>query len=183
MHLIVIGNGMAGAAALEEIVRKPSPPRITVFGGEPHVNYNRILLSDVLACAKTFDEIYLNTRQWYEEHGIQLQTGVFVTGIDLEQRQVITQAKERYRFDKLLLATGSIPFIPPIWGVGKQGVFTFRNREDTEGMIRWAAQYSRAVVIGGGLLGLEAARGLTNRGMVVTVVHLMDHLMEQQLDK
>lgn len=181
-RLIVIGNGMAGVATIEEIVKKPCPPAITVFGGESHVNYNRILLSDVLACAKTADEIYLNTRQWYEDHGIELHLGVFVTGIDLEKKQVITQSGELYGFDKLLIATGSAPFIPPMKGVDKKGVFTFRNLEDTEAMIRWASRYHRAVIIGGGLLGLEAARGLTNRGMVVTVVHLMGHLMEQQLD-
>jgi nitrite reductase (NADH) large subunit len=183
MRLIVIGNGMAGVAAIEEIVKRPSRPDITVFGGEPYVNYNRILLSDVLACAKTFNEIYLNTRSWYEEHGIQLHTGVFVTGIDLEQKEVIIQTGERYPYDRLLIATGSVPFIPPIKGTDKKGVFTFRNIEDTEGMIRRSADHSRAVVVGGGLLGLEAARGLTNRGMVVTVAHLMGHLMEQQLDQ
>ena len=182
-HLIVIGNGMAGAATLEEIVKKPSRQTITVFGGEPHVNYNRILLSDVLACTKTFDEIYLNTRKWYENHGIQLKTGFFVAGIDLDQKKVITQDGQYHGYDRLLIATGSVPFIPPMKGVDRQGVFTFRNLEDTESMIQCAAKHYRAVVIGGGLLGLEAARGLTNRGMAVTVVHLMDHLMEQQLDK
>lgn len=183
MRLIVIGNGMAGVATIEEILKKPSPPTITVFGGEPYVNYNRILLSDVLACAKTLDEIYLNSHSWYEEHGIQLHTGVFITGIDLKKRQVITQAGDRYSYDRLLIATGSVPFIPPIRGLDQKGVFTFRNREDTVGMIRWSADHGQAIVVGGGLLGLEAARGLTNRGIVVTVVHLMGHLMEQQLDQ
>ncbi|MBI3596342.1 MAG: NAD(P)/FAD-dependent oxidoreductase [Nitrospirae bacterium] len=181
-RLIVIGNGMAGVATIEEILKKPSPPTITVFGGEPHVNYNRILLSDVLACAKTTEEIFLNSREWYEKHAIQLHPGVFITGIDLDHKQVIAQSGERYEFDKLLIATGSVPLIPPMKGVDKKGVFTFRNIEDTESMIQWAARNDRAVVIGGGLLGLEAARGLTNRGMMVTVVHLMGHLMEKQLD-
>ncbi|MEK6684235.1 MAG: FAD-dependent oxidoreductase [Nitrospirota bacterium] len=182
-RLIVVGNGMAGVAAIEEVIKKSSPPAITVFGGEPHVNYNRILLSDVIACAKTFDEIYLNTRQWYEDHKIGLHTNVFISGIDLDQKRVTTKDGDAYGYEQLLIATGSSPFIPPIQGLNKAGVFTFRNIEDTEGMIRWASQNSRAVVIGGGLLGLEAARGLTNRGMAVTVVHLMGHLMEQQLDE
>ncbi|HUK57084.1 MAG TPA: FAD-dependent oxidoreductase [Nitrospiria bacterium] len=182
-RLIVIGNGMAGAAVIEEIVKRPSQPRLTVFGGEPQVGYNRILLSEVLGCAKTFDEIYLYNRRWYEDHGVQLQTGVFATGIDTDRREVITQDGGSHRYDKLLIAVGSVPFIPAMKGSDRKGVFTFRNIEDTESMIRWAADHYRAVVIGGGLLGLEAARGLTNRGMAVTVVHLMNHLMEQQLDE
>jgi nitrite reductase [NAD(P)H] large subunit len=182
-HLIVIGNGMAGAATLAEIVKRSSRPAITVFGGEPHPNYNRILLSDVLGCAKTFDEIFLNTRRWYEENGMQLHAGTFVTGIDLEKKAVTAQDGRRHPFDQLLIATGSLPFIPPMQGADRPGVFTFRNIEDTESMIQWAASRYRAVVIGGGLLGLEAARGLTNRGMAVTLVHLMGHLMEQQLDE
>jgi len=183
-QLIIIGNGMAGVAVLQEIVKRPSPsrPSIAVFGGEPHPGYNRVLLSDVLACAKTVDEITLNSHAWYEEHGIKLHAGICITGIDTAQRKVTTSTGESYRYDQLLIASGSVPFIPAIRGTDKRGVFTFRNIEDTEGMIRWAAKYDRAVVIGGGLLGLEAARGLTNRGMAVTVVHRMGHLMEQQLD-
>lgn len=181
-QLIIIGNGMAGVAVLQEIVKQPSRPSIAVFGGEPHPGYNRILLSDVLACAKTIDEIGLNSHAWYEEHGIKLHTGVSITGIDTAEKKVTTSAGESHRYDQLLIATGSVPLIPAIQGTDKRGVFTFRNIEDTEGMIRWAAKYDRAVVIGGGLLGLEAARGLTNRGMAVTVVHRMGHLMEQQLD-
>jgi nitrite reductase [NAD(P)H] large subunit len=181
--LIVIGNGMAGAATMEEIVKQPSRPAITVFGGEPHTNYNRILLSDVLACAKTFDEIVLNDRRWYEENKIQLHSETFVSGIDLEKMDVISQDGVRHGFDQLLIATGSLPFIPPMRGADRPGVFTFRNIGDTEAMIRWSVDRYRAVVVGGGLLGLEAARGLTNRGMAVTVVHLMNHLMEQQLDE
>jgi len=173
---------MAGAATMEEIVKRTPRPVITVFGGEPHVNYNRILLSDVLACSKTFEEIYLNSRRWYEENSIRLKEGNWVTGIDLGRKKVIA-SDGSYEFDQLLIATGSVPFIPPIPGRDRKGVFTFRNIEDTESMIGWAADHYRAVVIGGGLLGLEAARGLTNRGMAVTVVHLMGHLMEQQLDE
>jgi nitrite reductase (NADH) large subunit len=182
-RLMVIGNGMAAAATLEEIVKRPDPPDITVFGAEPHANYNRILLSDVLACAKTPGEIFLNPPSWYERHGIELHLGMTITGIDLEGRRIFPAGGVPREYDRLLIATGSTPFIPPMQGAGKEGVFTFRNLEDTESMIRWAARHDRAVVVGGGLLGLEAARGLTNRGVVVTVVHLMGHLMEQQLDE
>ncbi|MBI3620784.1 MAG: FAD-dependent oxidoreductase [Nitrospirae bacterium] len=182
LHLIVIGNGMAAGAVLEELVKQPERPAITVFGAESHGNYNRILLSDVLACAKTFDETMLNRREWYAEHGVALQAGVAIRAIDPAQREVVTQAGDRHHYDRLLLATGSTPFLPPIEGLGREGIFCFRNIDDTERMIAWAARHDQAVVVGGGLLGLEAARGLTNRGMVVTVVHLMSHLMEQQLD-
>ncbi|HEY4485297.1 MAG TPA: FAD-dependent oxidoreductase, partial [Nitrospiria bacterium] len=182
-RLIVIGNGMAGTAAIEEILKQPDRPAITVFGAEPQVNYNRILLSDVLACSKTFDETILNPRRWYEENGIELHAGTEVTGLDPGRNSVITADGRRFDYDRLLIAVGSVPFIPPIKGVDRAGVFTFRNIEDTEAMIRWASRRHRAVVIGGGLLGLEAARGLTNRGMAVTVIHLMSHLMEQQIDE
>ena len=181
-RLVVVGNGMAGVAAVSEIVAKPNPPHITVFGDEPYVNYNRILLSDVLAAAKTVQDTILNPREWYERHGIELHTGCRITALDLSRGEVVTDAGDRHGYDRLLLATGSNPFLPPMTGLDKRGVFTFRNIDDTEGMIRWSAAHTRAVVVGGGLLGLEAARGLTNRGMVVTVVHLMNHLMEQQLD-
>lgn len=181
-RLIVIGNGMAGVATVEEVLKKPFPPAITVFGGEPHVNYNRILLSDVLACAKSPGEIYLNSREWYEENAIGLHTGVFVAGIDTGNKEVVTDSGERYGYDKLLLATGSDPFIPPVNGADKEGVMTFRSLGDTLEIIERAKSAHKALVIGGGLLGLEAARGLVNRGLEVTVVHLVDRLMEQQLD-
>ncbi len=182
MRVVVVGNGMAGVGAVAEIVAKPLPSRLTVFGDEPYVNYNRILLSDVLAAAKSVQDTILNPREWYERHGIDLHTGCRITALDLSRREVVTDAGDRYGYDRLLLATGSTPFLPRMTGLDKRGVFTFRNIDDTEGMIRWSAAHTRAVVVGGGLLGLEAARGLTNRGMVVTVVHLMGHLMEQQLD-
>ncbi|MEO5657266.1 MAG: FAD-dependent oxidoreductase, partial [Nitrospiria bacterium] len=182
VNLVVVGNGMAGVAAVAEIVARPSPPHVTVFGDEPYVNYNRILLSDVLAVTKSVSDTILNPREWYARHGIDLHTGCRIAALDLARREVVTGAGERHGYDRLLLATGSRPFLPPMIGSDKRGVFTFRNLDDTEGMIRWAAAHTHAVVVGGGLLGLEAARGLTNRGMVVTVVHLMDHLMEQQVD-
>ncbi|HET8760327.1 MAG TPA: FAD-dependent oxidoreductase [Nitrospiria bacterium] len=181
-RVVVVGNGMAGIAAVEAMVGRPHPPRITVFGAEPYVNYNRILLSDVLAAAKSVQDIILNPREWYDRHGIDLYTGTSIASLDLANRAVVTQEGARVRYDRLLLATGSTPFLPVINGLDKPGVFTFRNIDDTEAMIQWAAAHRRGVVVGGGLLGLEAARGLTNRGMQVTVVHLAGHLMEQQLD-
>src|SRR3990172_6507856 len=172
----------AGPQAARGARRGPPPTPTPWSGDEPSVNYNRILLSDVLAAAKSVQDTILNPREWYERHGIDLHTGCRITALDLSRCEVVTDAGDRYGYDRLLLATGSNPFLPRMTGLGKRGVFTFRNIDDTEGMIRWSAAHTRAVVVGGGLLGLEAARGLTNRGMVVTVVHLMGHLMEQQLD-
>jgi nitrite reductase (NADH) large subunit len=181
-RLVVVGNGMAGVAAVAEVVSKTSHPRITVFGDEPRPGYNRIALSDVLASAKDAADAITNPREWYDRHGVELRAGVRVARVDLDRRRVVTTAGAEQPFDRLLLATGSLPFLPPIEGLSKAGVFTFRTLDDTEAMIRWSGRHSSAVVVGGGLLGLEAARGLTNRGMVVTVVHLASHLMEQQLD-
>ncbi len=182
MKVVVVGNGMAGVGAVAELVGKPRPPAITVFGDEPYGGYNRIALSDILASAKNTADAFTHPREWYAERGIELHAGARVAAVDLAGREVVTCSGERHVYDRLLLATGSVPFLPPIAGMNRDGVFTFRNLDDTEGMIRWAGRHARAVVVGGGLLGLEAARGLTNRGMVVTVVHLASHLMEQQLD-
>ncbi|MFZ5877086.1 MAG: FAD-dependent oxidoreductase [Nitrospirota bacterium] len=181
-RVVVVGNGMAGIAAVEAMVGRAAPPRITVFGAEPYVNYNRILLSDVLAAAKSVQDTILNPREWYDRHGIDLYAGTRIAALDLPNRAVVTQEGTRVGYDRLLLATGSTPFLPAISGLDKRGVFTFRNIDDTESMIQWAGSHRRGVVVGGGLLGLEAARGLTNRGMRVTVAHLAGHLMEQQLD-
>jgi nitrite reductase (NADH) large subunit len=182
MRLVVVGNGMAGVAAVEEIAAKPRPPRMIVFGEEPHPGYNRIALSDVLASAKSAADAITNPREWYRALGVELHTGTRIARIDRRQRLVIDDKGIPHAYDRLLLATGSEPFLPAIHGLDKAGVFTFRTLDDTEAMIRWAGRHAHAVVVGGGLLGLEAARGLTNRGMVVTVVHLAEHLMEQQLD-
>lgn len=173
---------MAGIATVEAMIDRPVPPRITVFGVEPYVNYNRVLLSDVLAADKSVQDTILNPREWYDRHGIALHTGTRITALDLLNRTVVTQDGARMEYDRLLIATGSTPYLPRISGLEKRGVFTFRNIDDTEGMVQWAASHRRGVVVGGGLLGLEAARGLTNRGMQVAVVHLSGYLMEQQLD-
>ncbi|MGE5093701.1 MAG: nitrite reductase large subunit NirB [Betaproteobacteria bacterium] len=182
--LVVVGNGMAGVRTVEELL-KLAPERydITVFGAEPHPNYNRILLSPVLAGAQTLQDIVLNPFEWYERNGIRLHLGRKVARIDRVRREVVAEDGTRERYDRLLLATGSDPFILPIPGVHLDGVLTYRDISDTERMIAAAARYRRAVVIGGGLLGLEAANGLRLRGMEVTVVHLMPWLMERQLDR
>lgn len=180
--LVVVGNGMAGVACLEQILKHAPKFEITVFGDETHVNYNRILLSAVLAGEKAADEIALNSLEWYQHNHIQLRLAVRISDIDVTGKTVTGDDGSVTPFDKLLLATGSNPLIPPIEGVNKEGAFVFRNLDDTRALLARAARGVKAVVIGGGLLGLEAARGLQVQGCDVTVVHLMDTLMERQLD-
>ena len=183
-RLVVIGNGMAGCRAVEEILAL-SPDRfdITIFGSEPRVNYNRIMLSPVLAGEKTFDEIVINSQEWYDENDISLISGDPVIHIDREATQVVSRGGKIASYDKLLIATGSDPFVIPVPGNDLSGVVTFRDLDDVETMLSAAKNSSKAVVIGGGLLGLEAAHGLSLRGMDVTVLHLMPTLMERQLDE
>ncbi|GGB94447.1 NAD(P)/FAD-dependent oxidoreductase [Pseudoduganella buxea] len=182
--LVVIGNGMAGMRTVEELLAlAPDLYDITVFGAEPHGNYNRILLSPVLAGEKTVDDIMLNTREWYAQNGITLHAGDPVEHIDRHRRVVRARSGLEVRYDRLLLATGSKPFIIPVPGHQLPGVLAFRDIQDVEGMLAAARDHRRAVVIGGGLLGLEAANGLMRQGMDVTVVHVTDSLMNQQLDK
>ena len=184
MKLVCVGNGMAGVRTIEELLRiAPDLYEITVFGAEPHPNYNRILLSPVLAGEQTLDEIILNGRDWYAKHGIKLHTGREVVTIDRVRRVAIASDGTEAPYDRLLLATGSNPVMLPIPGSRLEGVITYRDIADTEAMIQAATRYTRAVVIGGGLLGLEAANGLRARGMSVTVVHLAEWLMERQLDR
>ncbi|HKS82039.1 MAG TPA: nitrite reductase large subunit NirB [Candidatus Acidoferrales bacterium] len=181
--LVVVGNGMAGVASVEQILKHRHDFAITILGDETHVNYNRILLSSVLAGEKSAEEIILNDLDWYERNHIRLRLGARVTSVDTERKIVRSEDASSEPFDTLLLATGSSPLIPPIQGVDKEGVFVFRSLDDAR-MLRAAAKKGpKAVVIGGGLLGLEAARGLQVQGCDVTVVHLMDTLMERQLDK
>jgi nitrite reductase (NADH) large subunit len=183
--LVLVGNGMAGVRTLEEVL-KLTPDRydITVFGGEPFGNYNRILLSPVLAGEKTLDEIILNDEQWYRDNGITLYKGKWVENIDRARRVVRATDGTEAAYDRLIIATGSNPFIIPIPGNHLDGVIAFRDIGDVDRMLATAGKGGgSAVVIGGGLLGLEAANGLLKQGMDVTVVHLMDTLMERQLDK
>jgi len=182
--LVVVGNGMAGMRAVEELLKlAPDLYDITVFGAEPHGNYNRIMLSPVLAGDKSIDDIMLNPRAWYDEHGITLHAGDPVVQIDRRQRTVHAQSGLAVKYDRLLLATGSTPFIIPVPGHQLPGVIAFRDIQDVDTMLQAARMHRHAVVIGGGLLGLEAANGLMRQGMDVTVVHVTDALMNQQLDK
>jgi nitrite reductase (NADH) large subunit len=181
-RLVVVGNGMAGVGCVEQILKHAAKFEITIFGEETHVNYNRILLSSVLAGEKAADDIVLNSLEWYRQNDIQLRLGVRVSGIDVNAKTVTGDDGSVTPFDKLLLATGSNPLIPPMEGVKKKGVYVFRNLDDTRALLDRATKGVKAVVIGGGLLGLEAARGLQVQGCEVTVVHLMDTLMERQVD-
>jgi len=184
LRLVCVGNGMAGMRALEELLKlAPDLYQITVFGAEPHPNYNRILLSPVLAGEQTLPEIVLNDLDWYQGNGIELHLGKKIAQIDRVKRVVRAEDGAEAPYDRLLLATGSNPILLPIPGMQLPGVLTYRDIADTEGMIAAARQYKHAVVIGGGLLGLEAANGLKQRGMDVTVVHLAEWLMERQLDR
>jgi nitrite reductase (NADH) large subunit len=183
-HLIVIGNGMAGCRVVEEILARDADTyRITIFGAEPRVNYNRIMLSPLLAGEKTFDDIVINDQAWYDDNAITLVAGDPVVAIDRKIQTVTARSGQVEAYDKLILATGSDPFIIPVPGHDLQGVVTFRDMDDVGTMLRAADGGGDAVVIGGGLLGLEAAHGLSLRGMKVTVLHIMPTLMERQLDE
>ncbi|PKB14455.1 assimilatory nitrite reductase (NAD(P)H) large subunit precursor [Novosphingobium kunmingense] len=183
-RLVVIGNGMAGCRAVEEVLlRDPARYDVTIFGAEPRVNYNRIMLSPVLAGEKAFDDIVINDAAWYADNGITLISGDPVVTIDRATQTVIARSGRVEPYDKLLIATGSDPFIIPVPGHDLGGVVTFRDLDDVDRMLAAADKGGSAVVIGGGLLGLEAAHGLSLRGMQVTVVHLMPTLMERQLDE
>jgi nitrite reductase (NADH) large subunit len=182
-NLVVVGAGMASGRALETLFEtEPGAFRVTLFGAEPRGNYNRIMLSPVLSGEKTYEEIVTHDAGWYAAHGVETRFGEAVTKID-RARKVVVTAQGETPYDKLLLATGSAPFIIPVPGRDLPGVTAYRDLDDTLRMMEAASVPGRkAVVIGGGLLGLEAAAGLRMRGMDVTVLHLMGHLMERQLD-
>ena len=183
-NLVLIGNGMAGVRTLEELLKlAPDHYNITVFGEEPYGNYNRIMLSPVLASEKTIEQIMLNSEQWYVDNAITLHKGKKVEQINRARREVIATDGTVAAYDRLIIATGSVPFMLPLPGADKVGVIGFRDIKDVDTMLATASQYQNAVVIGGGLLGLEAANGLMKQGMNVSVVHLLDTLMERQLDK
>jgi nitrite reductase (NADH) large subunit len=184
MELVVIGNGMAGMRVVEELLKiAPDIYNITVFGDEPYPNYNRIMLSPVLANEQTIDDIILNTREWYAENNITLHTSARVNKIDRKNRIAYAEDGTSAPYDRLLIATGSKPFMLPIPGADLKGVIGYRDIKDTNEMIEAAKSHKHAVVIGGGLLGLEAANGLKIQGMDVTVIHKNEWLLERQLDK
>jgi nitrite reductase (NADH) large subunit len=188
--LVVIGNGMAGARTVEEILSRGGANQfeITMLGDEPTGNYNRILLSNVLNGSYKEEEIFLNPLSWYSENGICLKVGTRAAGLLRRARLVYGEDGQPIPYDKLIIATGSRPFIPQMEGTSmpdgsfKPGVFAFRTLDDCRNIAAWAKGKKSAAVIGGGLLGLEAARGLQNFGLKVSVVHIAGHLMQQQLD-
>ncbi|NEU26428.1 NAD(P)/FAD-dependent oxidoreductase [Paenibacillus polymyxa] len=182
--LVLVGNGMAGIRTLEHLLKiAPGAYEITVFGAEPHPNYNRIMLSSVLAGGTGLQDIIINDWSWYEDNNIRLYTDDPVTAIDTKKQQVTSRSGRCVPYDLLLLATGSKAFILPLPGADKDGVIGFRDIRDCETMMETAKTHKKAAVIGGGLLGLEAARGLLNLGMDVTVIHINDYIMDRQLDE
>ncbi|MCA0143379.1 nitrite reductase large subunit NirB [Blastococcus sp. LR1] len=189
-RLVVVGNGMAGARLVEEILERGGGEqfRITIFGDEPHGNYNRIMLSPVLAGESHEDDIVLNSHDWYSDNGIDLRAGVRVERIDTAAKQVHAADGSVTGYDHLVLATGSYSWIPPMNGVRKDdgelldGVYGFRTIDETRALLEATSRCTRAVVMGGGLLGLEAARALQGHGMQVELVHAMPWLMNAQLD-
>ena len=184
LKLVLVGNGMAGCRTLEEVLKlAPDLYDIVVFGAEPYPNYNRILLSPVLAGEMTVQDIVLNDLDWYREHNIRLHLDKKVVKIDRRARKVYAEDGTEEEYDRLLLATGSNPFMLPVPGKDLPGVIAYRDIKDTDAMIDAAQRGGNAIVIGGGLLGLEAANGLKLRGMDVSVVHVSDWIMERQLDK
>lgn len=183
LRLVLIGNGLAGMRCLEDLLdMAPDRYEVTVIGEEPWGNYNRIMLSPVLSGEKTIEDIMLHPPKWYDDKGINFIAGDKAVKIDRPRKVVYTEKGQTVDYDRLILATGSAPFIPPVQGVDLKGVLTFRDIYDVNTMIEYCGSKNNAVVIGGGLLGLEAAYGLKQRGMNVTVQHLMDRIMERQLD-
>jgi nitrite reductase (NADH) large subunit len=189
-NLVVIGNGMAGARTVEEILARGGGEQfhVTMFGDEPYGNYNRILLSNVLNRTQDAADIFLNPLEWYAENGVTLHAPARVTHIDRARKEISSGDGQTTPYDKLIIATGSRPFVPPMDGLEtpegdpKHGVFVFRTLDDCHRIAGYATKCRRAAVIGGGLLGLEAARGLINYGVEVHVIHISGHLMNQQLD-
>ncbi|MFB9280020.1 nitrite reductase large subunit NirB [Cohnella cellulosilytica] len=182
--LVLVGNGMAGVRTIEHLLKlAPHAYDVTIIGAEPHPNYNRIMLSSVLAGGASLREIVLNDWDWYEENGIRLLAGQRAIGIDASAKRVTTDKGIALEYDKLVLATGSDPFMLPLPGADKEGVIAFRDLKDCETMIEASKRIKKAVVIGGGLLGLEAARGLLHLGVDVSVVHINGYLMDRQLDE
>ncbi|WP_151702502.1 NAD(P)/FAD-dependent oxidoreductase [Nitrincola alkalilacustris] len=182
--LIIIGNGMAGHRLLTELSQQASKPRsVLVIGEEPGVAYNRILLSPLLSGEMEEISAELSTEQWYAEQGFSLLTGEQVVSIEPRKKQVVTSAGQTIGYEKLVLATGSRPFLPPLEGRELDGVMSFRNWKDMQQLRSIGLGGGQAIVIGGGFLGLEAAEGLRKLGMQVTVLQRADYLLNRQLDQ
>src|SRR5690606_851421 len=181
--LVIIGNGMAPGRMLEHLFETDAGAyQVTIFNAEPRVNYDRIMLSAVLSGEKTYEQIVIHGDGWYIDHGITLYKGHRIIGIDREKKTVTSDHGVTENYDKLVIATGSVPFIIPVPGNDLPGVISYRDLDDVDAMLVAAQSREKAIVIGGGLLGLEAAAGLAQRGMDVTVLHVMPTLMERQLD-
>ncbi|MDB5556607.1 MAG: nirB [Rhizobium sp.] len=181
--LVIIGNGMAPGRMLEHLFEKaPGQYQVTIFNAEPRVNYDRIMLSPVLSGEKTYEEIVIHGDGWYIDNDITLYKGHKIVNIDRVAKTVTSDHGVTESYDKLVIATGSMPFIIPVPGKDLPGVITYRDLDDVQAMLLAAQSRAKAIVIGGGLLGLEAAAGLASRGMDVTVLHVMPTLMERQLD-
>ncbi len=185
MKIVIIGNGIAGTALVEELLQRGEGRelKLQVFGEEKYIGYNRILITEVLAGRKLMNEIYIKRWQWYEEKGVRLEVGCRVDRIFPKKKLIVTEDGELYHYDKVVIATGSKPFIPPVKGINKKGVFTYRTADDVFRILDLARISKRAAVVGGGLLGLEVAKALVDIGLEVYLIHLFDALMEQQLDK
>lgn len=183
-NLVLVGNGIAGIRTIEELLKlAPNKYNITVFGEEPYGNYNRTMLSPVLANEKALDDLILNDDGWYKENNVRFEKGRKVIEIHRTRKEVTAEDGTTAPYDKLLLATGSTPYMLPLPGADKYGVLGFRDVNDVDTLIEAAEYYKQAVVVGGGVLGLETAYGLLKQGMDVTLVHLSDRLMERQLDE
>jgi nitrite reductase (NADH) large subunit len=185
-RLVVIGNGMAGIRTVEELLLSaPDQYDITVFGAEPYGNYNRVMLSSVLSGEKTLEEIVTHDRQWYADRGIRLHAGPDKAVVRIERglRKVLARDGTTAEYDRLLIATGSKPVAPDIPGADLSGVISFRDIFDVNTMLEYSKKHHKAVVLGGGLLGLEAANGLAVQGMQVTVIHNTDVLLNRQMDR
>ncbi|MEA3537266.1 nitrite reductase large subunit NirB [Rhizobium sp. CC-YZS058] len=181
--LVIIGNGMAPGRMLEHLFEQaPGQYDVTIFNAEPRVNYDRIMLSPVLSGEKTFEDIIIHGDGWYVQNNVTLYKGHRIVAIDRAARTVTSDHGVTERYDRLVIATGSVPFMIPVPGADLPGVITYRDLDDVDAMLLAAQSREKAIVIGGGLLGLEAAAGLAQRGMDVTVLHVMPTLMERQLD-
>ncbi|OMI27223.1 nitrite reductase large subunit [Bacillus haynesii] len=182
-RLVLIGNGMAGVRTAEEILQHGGDRfEIVIIGSELHLSYNRILLSSVLQGETDWNDVMTKSRSWYEENGITLYIGETAVAIDTVKQTVSTDQNREIAYDKLIIATGSSPFILPVHGADKEGVYGFRTIDDCRAFIKASKRFEKAAVIGGGILGLEAARGLANLGMKVDVIHHSSWIMQNQLD-
>ncbi|RME10675.1 MAG: NAD(P)/FAD-dependent oxidoreductase, partial [Aquificota bacterium] len=183
MKVFVVGAGMAGHALVEELLKAGQAVEIHLFGEERSLPYNRIFLSDIIAGRKLPSQLILKSYQRYEEEGVKLHLGERMERIFPDTKKIITSRGSVYSYDRLVLALGSVPSMPPVKGVEKKGVFTFRNMGDVYGILEMARVSKRAVVIGGGLLGVELSSALREAGLDVSLVHILDRLMEQWLDE